>query len=140
MSTPRGCVFTELGAGRWQYELEDSQGSERYVRYGPFRSFRDAEANLENNHSNPGGYSLHIHETEHRHEWIEGYIDRPAGVEVSIRIESLGPEPAFETIMAKLHKLTSLDDDIDARFFRIRPVTVTVTGTVCASCAAAKPA
>jgi len=69
MSTGLECYFSEEKPGVWFYELEigdhnrvgDIYGSGEFNRFGPFDSFPRAETHLQENHANPGGYSIGAH-------------------------------------------------------------------------------
>jgi hypothetical protein len=66
MSTGLECGFVETPSGKHYYSLEiggdpddeDSYHTDEYVTYGPFPDFETAKRHLEDNHPNPGGYSI----------------------------------------------------------------------------------
>jgi hypothetical protein len=131
VSTGLDCQFIEYEPGKWKYKLESSFYREQYETYGPFMSFTQAEKHLEDNHANPGGYGITTHATEHKHEFVKGETSVPVGVEFSIRIQSLGPTPTMEQILARLVELGA--DELKTRS-RVRQYTAYQEAVVCASC------
>lgn len=135
MSTGAECNFTEVEPGQWTYWLQswpygDSPDGQTY---GPFASYRAAQRHLSDNHANPGGSSVTAHPTSHRHEYEAGsHTERvTVGVDVTMRVESLGPEPDRKAV---LDLLRSLPDDSPA--WNIRPATEwgERVGEQCAAC------
>jgi len=61
MSTGADCHFVERGPGKWYYSLQDWPYGDwpEYQTYGPFPSLEKAEKHLDDNHANPGGWSIH---------------------------------------------------------------------------------
>lgn len=59
MSTGAECNFYESEKG-WHYRIQrwPYGESEEFDRHGPFGSFEQAKAHLNNNYANPGGYSV----------------------------------------------------------------------------------
>ena len=59
MSTGANCVFVQKGK-TWEYKLQDYPygWTESYQTYGPFNSYRAAREHLNQNHANPGGWSV----------------------------------------------------------------------------------
>lgn len=63
MSTGLDCGFIEREPHVWYYELESWDNRDEYDTYGPFTSLKAAQAHLDANHANPGGF------------WVEEYGD-----------------------------------------------------------------
>jgi hypothetical protein len=62
MSTGLDCYFEEKEPGQWWLYLESYSYRDEYEEYGPFTSFPEAQAHLHDNFTNPGGYSVELHE------------------------------------------------------------------------------
>jgi len=65
MSTGLECLFLERSQGRWFYILEHWDAPKHAfdwldyaTAYGPFTSKELAQEDLDNNHPNPGGWSV----------------------------------------------------------------------------------
>jgi hypothetical protein len=60
MSTGAECNFIEKTPGRWYYKLQQYPYgyTEEYDEFGPFPTFAIANQHLDENHANPGGYSV----------------------------------------------------------------------------------
>ncbi len=104
MSTGADCRFIEVAPGRWQYRLQEWPygDNDQYETSRVFPSFTAALEDLDQNHANPGGWSTTLH-PDHRHEWtVQEGAQVPAGVEVTIRIKSLGQDPTKEAILELL--------------------------------------
>ena len=124
MSSGADCQFIEKEPGRWTVKLQrwPYGDTDEYDTFGPFRSYSAAVAEL-NNHQNPGGWMTRIHPTAHVHEWeTERGAYVPAGVEVTVRIESLGINPTPAAILA-LFRRPSTKGGLNKDHLRIKPVT-----------------
>ncbi len=68
MSSGADCHFTEINPGEWIYKLQQYPygAVEDYDRFGPFPTFTAAHDHLQENHQNPGGFSLGVH-PDHKH-------------------------------------------------------------------------
>ena len=71
MSTNSECVFFEYTPGAWYYALQDSNAPhsawdwrEHATCYGPFATEGEAMVHLDDNHPNPGGYSVEPYEPD----------------------------------------------------------------------------
>jgi len=141
VSTGADCQFKEVTPGRWSYALQEWPygDSNEYTSYGPFASFAIARDHLDQNHANPGGWMTTIHPTGHVHEWTTdrgAYV--PAGVVVTIRVESLGQDPTPEALLKLITKKGALTTD----HLSIRPETrydMNAKVTSCESCNQQKP-
>jgi hypothetical protein len=60
MSTGANCYFYEEKPNQWFYKIQEWPYGEwpEYETNGPFKTFEQAEAHLERNYANPGGYSV----------------------------------------------------------------------------------
>jgi hypothetical protein len=78
VSSGAGCSFREVAPGQWTYWLQHYPYGETEdgTTYGPFRS--------------------------HVLEFGPGEVEVKVGVTVKVRIESLGPEPSKEAVLALL--------------------------------------
>ncbi len=109
MSTGAECYFTEVSPGKWTYWLQDYPygSNEDGETYGPFRSATEAFDHLDRNHANPGGHSMNpLPEGQHVHEWreVENW-NAVVGYEVTVRVESLGPDATPEALIAHVKAL-----------------------------------
>ena len=131
MSTGSDCAFIEVNPGQWSYNLQiwPYGDNDDYNTYGPFSSFTKAEDHLAQNHANPGGWSIKIHPTNHKHEFRTGQVGFEVGVHVEIRVESLGPKPEREAVLALLQS-----GSITTSHLTMRPVYSYREGLMCTSC------
>lgn len=139
MSTGAGCSFKEVAPGRWTYWLQSypyDDENENGATYGPFDSFRRAREDLDRNHANPGGWLVHeLPDGQHVHEWSPGGWVQ-LGVRVSINVESLGPTPDRDAVIALVKALP-----VDHPAFRVDPTTKVWSDTAgfsCEPCGASK--
>lgn len=60
MSSGADCHFREKNPNEWYYAIQQYPygAVEDYDTYGPFRTFAMARKHLDNNHQNPGGWSV----------------------------------------------------------------------------------
>lgn len=142
MSTGADCRFTELAGNQWQYELQRYPygETEKYDAWGPFATFTRAVEHLQRNHSNPGGWSVRTLEGDaHKHDFQLTDAQVPVGVTVEVRIESLGPEPTLDQVVARLREITSASH-YSPGFFHVRPAYAWKENVLrCASCDAPHP-
>jgi hypothetical protein len=120
MSTGAECTFTEVKPGQYTYWLQawPYGDNDEGTTYGPFASFRAAREDLRRNHANPGGWSVDtLPVDEHRHEWVTGEGWAPVGFDLSIRVESLGPDADPADV---IRHVLSLPPDHPA--FRVRSI------------------
>ena len=83
-SSGLNCELVEWMPGRWYYLLEDygsPKGAwdwrENSTAYGPFHSQDEAVDHLQQNHSNPGGWSVAEYEERlHKDEVLQGLIEK----------------------------------------------------------------
>jgi hypothetical protein len=61
MSTGAECIFYEKEPRAWYYDLQQWPYGEwpEFDTFGPFPTWRQAYKHLDDNHANPGGYSIH---------------------------------------------------------------------------------
>lgn len=76
MSTGLECLFVEREDNKWYYILENYDAPkdawswlDYATAYGPFCSFKSAKKHLDDNHANPGGYS--VIKSEHYKQFSE---------------------------------------------------------------------
>ena len=131
MSTGAECNFWEEAPGIWRYRLQLYPYGETddFEEFGPFASYGQAYKHLGDNHANPGGHSVRIHETGHVHEWTRGG-QVIVGHEVQIRVESLGPDATLPELVKHIQSIPA-----DHPAFRSWPVYgYSETVTTCESC------
>lgn len=119
MSTGADCRFTETAPGRWTYELQQWPygETEEYETFGPFASYAAAQRHLSGHHANPGGWSTRpLPEGQHVHEWTTGDGDGPIGFDVTVRVESLGPNADPAAVIALVKGLAA-----DSPVWRVTP-------------------
>lgn len=63
MSSGADCRFVEKKPGEWWYKLQEYPygAIEEYDSFGPFTSYDKAVDHLDENHQNPGGWSIDRH-------------------------------------------------------------------------------
>ena len=136
MSSGADCQFIEVQPGRWRVRLQEWPygDTEEYIEMGPFGSYSLAVDAL-NNHQNPGGWMNRFHPDHDKfgHEWETergAYVQN--GVEVTVRIESLGATPSTEAILARLAK-----GDLTADMLKVKPTNrwdPSIKVTKCVAC------
>ncbi len=91
MSSGADCQFVEVKPGEWKYELQrwPYGALEEYDHYGPFPTFTTALTHLDDNHQNPGGFSVtmhpdHVHNGEQVTTWDDDKEWTCCGEEVRI--------------------------------------------------------
>jgi hypothetical protein len=80
MSTGAECYFVERAPRKWYYALQEWPYGEwpEYETYGPFSTYKEAQGHLDDNHANPGGWSVEPlpgceHDLLTKDPWGEGY-------------------------------------------------------------------
>jgi hypothetical protein len=137
MSTGADCSFREVEPGRWKYRLQRYPygETEDYDEYGPFDSFGRAHKHLDDNHANPGGASIDwLTDGRHVHLFVEDEAHVPTGVEVTVRIDSLGPDATLEQAVAVVQALPP-----DHAAFRVHQTYGFRKGVFCESCHEPRP-
>ncbi len=91
MSSGADCQFVEVKPGEWKYQLQrwPYGALEEYDHYGPFPTFTTALTHLDDNHQNPGGFSVtmhpdHVHNGQQVTTWGDDKEWTCCGAEVTV--------------------------------------------------------